>query len=141
MKSLPLTLGPFGRRRSLFPPARGDVISSQRHSRNKEIQGRVTACIHPTSLNSPYRQRVQPPLPGGFDGRNGDVDVRKDMIDIVDKLAPENVHYRYNAEGSDDIVFPIPRFPFRGEVADCCPRISWRCWSSRVSGFQFWGGS
>lgn len=41
------------------------------------------------------------------DDRNWDADVRKDMIDALDKLAPENAKYRHNAEGSDDMVFLI----------------------------------
>lgn len=38
--------------------------------------------------------------------RNWDSDVRKDMIDALDKLAPEKANYRHNAEGSDDMVLP-----------------------------------
>ena len=41
------------------------------------------------------------------DTRNWDADVRKDMIDALDKLAPENAKYRHNAEGSDDMVLSI----------------------------------
>ena len=41
------------------------------------------------------------------DSRNWDADVRKDMIDALDKLAPESAKYRHNAEGSDDMVFSI----------------------------------
>lgn len=41
------------------------------------------------------------------DNRNWDADVRKDMIDALDKLAPEKAHYRHNAEGSDDMVLSI----------------------------------
>ena len=37
------------------------------------------------------------------DVRNWDPDVRKDMIDAIDKLAPEKANYRHNAEGSDDM--------------------------------------
>ena len=40
------------------------------------------------------------------DGRNWDADVRKDIIDALDKLAPENAYYRHNSEGSDDMVTP-----------------------------------
>jgi len=40
--------------------------------------------------------------------RNWDADVRKDMIDALDKLAPEQAKYRHNSEGSDDMV---PRLP------------------------------
>ena len=36
--------------------------------------------------------------------RNWDSDVRKDMIDALDKLAPEKAKYRHNAEGPDDMV-------------------------------------
>jgi thiamine phosphate synthase YjbQ (UPF0047 family) len=36
--------------------------------------------------------------------RNWDADVRKDMIDALDKLAPEKAKYRHNAEGPDDMV-------------------------------------
>jgi thiamine phosphate synthase YjbQ (UPF0047 family) len=39
-----------------------------------------------------------------FKDRNWDSDVRKDMIDALDKLAPEKANYRHNAEGSDDMV-------------------------------------
>jgi thiamine phosphate synthase YjbQ (UPF0047 family) len=39
--------------------------------------------------------------------RNWDADVRKDMIDALDKLAPEKANYRHNAEGSDDMVHSI----------------------------------
>ena len=42
------------------------------------------------------------------DTRNWDADVRKDMIDALDKLAPENAKYRHNAEGSDDMVLSFP---------------------------------
>jgi thiamine phosphate synthase YjbQ (UPF0047 family) len=38
------------------------------------------------------------------DVRNWDADVREDMIDALDKLAPEKANYRHNAEGSDDMV-------------------------------------
>jgi len=34
---------------------------------------------------------------------NWDADVRKDMIDAFDKLAPADADYRHNAEGSDDM--------------------------------------
>jgi len=40
--------------------------------------------------------------------RNWDSDVRKDMIDALDKLAPTNANYRHNAEGSDDMVVSMP---------------------------------
>jgi hypothetical protein len=59
------------------------------------------------------------------------------MIDALDKLAPENAHYRHNAEGSDDMVPPLPLF---GEV-DCSLRISRPCWPGRVSRFRFREGS
>ena len=38
------------------------------------------------------------------ESRNWDSDVRKDMIDAFDKLAPADADYRHNAEGSDDMV-------------------------------------
>jgi len=44
------------------------------------------------------------PCQSSSDYRNWDSDVRKDMIDALDKLAPANAQYRHNAEGSDDMV-------------------------------------
>lgn len=39
--------------------------------------------------------------------RNWDADVRKDLMDALDKLAPENADYRHNEEGRDDMVHSI----------------------------------
>jgi hypothetical protein len=41
---------------------------------------------------------------------NWDSDVRKDMVDALDRVVPEEQEFRHDAEGSDDmpVSFPIP---------------------------------
>jgi secondary thiamine-phosphate synthase enzyme len=34
---------------------------------------------------------------------NADPDVRADLVDFFNRIAPESTHYRHNAEGADDM--------------------------------------
>src|SRR5271170_1356297 len=64
--------------------------------------------IQHTSAGLAINESTPHPLQGVIVliNRNWDADVRKDMIDALDKLAPEKANYRHNAEGSDDMVSP-----------------------------------
>ena len=77
--------------------------SHEECSRNQKLPSRVVAFVHPTYISWIDIKRV---YPRSFfvNSRNWDADVRADMIDALDKLAPEKAHYRHNAEGSDDMV-------------------------------------
>ena len=69
--------------------------------------------IQHTSAGLAINESTPHPLQGVIVlmNRNWDSDVRKDMIDALDKLAPEKANYRHNAEGSDDMVPPTPQPP------------------------------
>jgi secondary thiamine-phosphate synthase enzyme len=48
-------------------------------------------------------------------GENWDADVRADMLDALDRVAPEGAGYRHSAEGPDDmpVMFWNTRLPLR----------------------------
>ena len=79
--------------------------SGQQCPRIEKLQSRVIASLYPTHISRFNFKRVSPPHTKPLlTIRNWDADVRKDMIDALDKLAPEKANYRHNAEGSDDMV-------------------------------------
>lgn len=87
-------------------PFCGCLMSGRSHeerSRNKKLPSGAIAFVHPTYISWINIERVNPESLF-INSRNWDSDVRADMIDALDKLAPEKAHYRHNAEGSDDMV-------------------------------------